>query len=86
MNSTMRGWVKLAARSVFRVLLISLIWFENYACVDIQGGAVLRLDGGVRLTATYRLLSADLRFDSDIARADVGPGIAAPFVGVSVDF
>ena len=59
---------------------------RNTSLYDIQGGAVLRLDGGVRLTATYRMLSADLRFDSDIARADVGPGIAAPFVGVSVDF
>jgi hypothetical protein len=53
---------------------------------DIEGGAVLRLDGGVRVTASYRLLGADFGFDSDIERADVEPGIAAPFLGVAFDF
>lgn len=53
---------------------------------DVQGGALIRIDHGVAFTASYRLLSVDLGFDSDVQAVDVDPGIAAPFVGMLFDF
>jgi hypothetical protein len=53
---------------------------------DIEGGAALRLDEGVHLIASYRMLGVDLGFDSDVEGADGEPGIAAPFIGMSFDF
>jgi hypothetical protein len=55
------------------------------AVYDIEGGAALRLDEGVHLIASYRMLGVDLGFDSDVEGADGEPGIAAPFIGMSFD-
>ncbi|MGH0029121.1 MAG: hypothetical protein ACQGVC_04990 [Myxococcota bacterium] len=56
------------------------------AMYDVEGGAALRLDEGIHLTASYRMLGLDLGFDSDVEGADGEPGIAAPFVGLAFDF
>ena len=53
---------------------------------DVQGGALVRIDRNVAFTASYRLLSIDLGFDSDVQAVDVEPGIAAPFIGMLFDF
>lgn len=56
------------------------------ALYDLEGGASLRLQEGVRVTASYRMLGIDLGFDSDVEGADGEPGIAAPFLGLAFDF
>jgi hypothetical protein len=52
----------------------------------VEGGASIALDDGVRLTASYRMLGLDFGFDSDVERADMEPGLAAPFLGLAIDF
>jgi hypothetical protein len=59
---------------------------RRMALYDLEGGASLRLDEGVRLTASYRMLGLDLGFDSDVEGADVELGLAAPFLGLVFDF
>jgi hypothetical protein len=56
------------------------------ALYHVEGGASIPLDEGVRLTASFRLLSLDFGFDSDVERADLEPGLAAPFLGLAFDF
>jgi hypothetical protein len=53
---------------------------------QVEGGASIPLDDHVRLTASYRMLGMDFGFDSDVERADVEPGLAAPFLGLAIDF
>lgn len=53
---------------------------------DLEGGASLRLDEGIHLTASYRMLGVDLGFDADVEGADMEPGIQAPFLGLAFDF
>ena len=56
------------------------------ALYHVEGGASIALDDGVRLTASYRMLGMDFGYDSDVERADMEPGLAAPFVGLAIDF
>jgi hypothetical protein len=53
---------------------------------DLAGGASLRIDERVRLTASYRMLGIDLGCDSDLESMDVEPGIAAPFLGLAFEY
>jgi hypothetical protein len=53
---------------------------------DVEGGAVLQLDEGLGLTAAYRLLGAEVGFDSMLLGAGGKAGIAAPFVAFVLDF
>ncbi len=56
------------------------------ALYDVQGGAAIALDEGIRLTASYRMSGVDLGFDGDVERFDVEPSIQATFLGLSFDF
>jgi hypothetical protein len=56
------------------------------ALYHVEGGASIPLDDGVRLTASYRMLGMDFGFDSDVESADMEHGLAAPFVGLAIDF
>jgi hypothetical protein len=56
------------------------------ALSDVAGGAVLQLDEGLGLTAAYRMLGAGVGFDSVVLGAGDKAGLAAPFLGVVLDF
>ena len=56
------------------------------ALYDLEGGAAWRIDDGIHLTASYRMVGVDLGFDADVEGADVEPGIQAPFLGLAFDF
>ncbi len=56
------------------------------ALYDLEGGAAWRIDEGIHLTASYRMMGVDLGFDGDVESPDVEPGILAPFLGLAFDF
>ncbi len=56
------------------------------AIYDLKGGAAWRIDDGIRLTASYRVMGVDFGYDSDVEGADVEPAIAAAFLGLAFDF
>jgi hypothetical protein len=56
------------------------------AIYNLEGGAAWRIDEGIRLTASYRVMGVDFGYDSDVEGADIEPAIAAPFLGIAFDF
>lgn len=55
------------------------------ALYDVEGGAALRLERGIHLTASYRLLGLDRGNASDLESATAQSGTAG-FLGLSFDF
>ena len=56
------------------------------AIYDIEGGASLRLNDGVHLTASYRLMGVGQGLDPNLQGMVEDAGIAAPFLGLAFDF